>query len=67
MLDKEDGEDFVYNLVQEIVQSTMQILHDKYIASQTLPYSVQEARQVLLEIVEVNFELAIVMSHELFN
>ena len=54
MLDVEDGEEFVFDIVQDIVQSTMDTLHDKYIASQTLPYTVQEARQVLLDIIEVH-------------
>lgn len=53
MLDVEEGEDFIYDIVQDIVESTMAVLHDRYIESQTLPYTVQETRQVLLDIIEV--------------
>lgn len=53
MIETEDGEDFIYDIVQEVVESTMGVLHDRYILKQTLPYTVQEAKQLLLDIIEV--------------
>ena len=53
MVDQEDGEEFVVEIVNEIVESTMKVLHDQYIASQTLPYTIQETKNLLLQIIEV--------------
>ena len=53
MVEQEDGEDFVVDIVGEIVEATMKILHDKYIEKQTLPYTVLETKNLLLQIIEV--------------
>lgn len=53
MVDQEDGEEFVVDIVNEIVESTMKVLHDQYIISQTLPYTIQESKNLLLQIIEV--------------
>ena len=53
MVEQEDGEEFVLDIVNEIVESTMRVLHDKYIVSQTLPYTIQETKNLLLQIIEV--------------
>jgi hypothetical protein len=53
MVETEDGEDFIFDIVQEIVGSTMAVLHERYILCQTLPYTVQETRKLLLDIIEV--------------
>lgn len=53
MVDQEDGEEFILDIVNEIVESTMKVLHDQYIISQTLPYTIQETKSLLLQIIEV--------------
>jgi len=55
MVEQEDGEEFVLDIVNEIVESTMRVLHDKYIVSQTLPYTIQETKNLLLQIIEWQF------------
>ena len=40
MVDQEDWEEFVVDIVNEIVESTSRVLHDQYIISQTLPYTI---------------------------
>ncbi|KAJ7358683.1 hypothetical protein OS493_022118 [Desmophyllum pertusum] len=55
MVDQEDGEEFVLDIVNEIVESTMKVLHDKYIVCQTLPYTIQETKTLLLQIIEWQF------------
>ncbi|RMX55289.1 hypothetical protein pdam_00017783 [Pocillopora damicornis] len=55
MVDQEDGEEFVVDIVNEIVESTMKVLHDQYIISQTLPYTIQESKNLLLQIIEWQF------------
>lgn len=54
MVDQEDGEEFILDIVNEIVESTMKVLHDQYIMSQTLPYTIQETKNLLLQIIEVH-------------
>ena len=53
MVDQEDGEEFVLDIVNEIVESTMKVLHDQYIVCQTLLYTIQETKTLLLQIIEV--------------
>ena len=53
MVDQEDGEDFVLDIINEIVDSTLTVLYEKYIVSQTLPYTIQETKDLLLQIIEV--------------
>lgn len=53
MVEQEDGEDFVLDIVHEIVESTLAVIYDKYIASQTLPYTIQATKDLLLQIIEV--------------
>lgn len=55
MVEQEDGEEFVVEIVNEIVESTMKVLHDQYIVSQTLPYTIQETKNLLLQIIEWQF------------
>lgn len=52
-MDQEDGEEFILDIVNEIVESTMKVLYDQYIISQTLPYTIQETKNLLLQIIEV--------------
>lgn len=53
MVEQEDGEEFVLDIVHEIVESTLAVIYDKYIASQTLPYTIQATKDLLLQIIEV--------------
>lgn len=55
MVEQEDGEEFVLDIVHEIVESTLAVIYDKYIASQTLPYTVQATKDLLLQIIEWQF------------
>lgn len=55
MVEQEDGEDFVLDIVHEIVESTLSVIYDKYIASQTLPYTIQATKDLLLQIIEWQF------------
>ena len=55
MVEQEDGEDFVLDIVHEIVESTLAVIYNKYIASQTLPYTIQATKDLLLQIIEVQY------------
>ena len=55
MIEQENSQDFVLDLVDEILDCTVQVIHDKYIQSQLQPYSVHAARDLLLQIIEVRY------------
>ena len=57
MVEEEDGEEFVIDIVNDIVQSTLDVIYDKYIQQQTLPYTVDAAREMILQFVEVQYYL----------
>ena len=55
MIEEESSQDFVLDLLDEILDSTVQVIHDKYIQSQLQPYSVHAAKDLLLQIIEVKY------------
>ena len=55
ILDQEEGEQFVLTLIEEILTRGQEVLFEKHIESQVLPYAVQFAKDNLLKIVEVLF------------
>lgn len=55
MVDEENGQDFVLDIVDEIVDGTIKVIYDKYIQRQLQPYSVEVAKDLLLQIIEVFF------------
>lgn len=55
MIDQENGQEFVLDIVDEIVGCTIKVIYDKYIQSQLRPYSVDAAKDLLLQIIELRF------------
>ena len=55
MIETESSQDFVLDLLDEIIDSTVQVIHNKYIQSQLQPYSVHAAKDLLLQIIEVKY------------
>jgi hypothetical protein len=55
MIEQENSQDFVLDLLDEILDCTVQVIHDKYIQSQLQPYSVHAAKDLLLQIIEVKY------------
>lgn len=55
MVDEENGQDFVLDIVDEIVDGTIKVIYDKYIQRQLQPYSVEVAKDLLLQIIESRF------------
>ena len=54
MLELDDGEDFIGEVIDEIVSGTLSIIYDKYIEKQLLPYTVSQAKEALLTIIDVS-------------
>lgn len=57
MLDKEDGEDFVVDVVGDIIDSALNVIYDNYIQTQLFPYTVLQARDAILQIIEVSYTM----------
>lgn len=55
ILDKEDGEEFVVDIVKDIVDSTINVIYNNYIEKQLYPYVVQKSRDLFLHIIEWQF------------
>lgn len=53
MLEIEDNQEFVWEIVDEIVGNSMKIIYDKYIQQQTIPYVISEARRAIVHIIDV--------------
>jgi len=54
MLELDDGEDFISDLVEETVSNALSIIYDKYIERQLLPYTISQAKEALLTIIDVS-------------
>ncbi|KAI9099426.1 hypothetical protein DFS34DRAFT_70852 [Phlyctochytrium arcticum] len=55
LVDAEESEIFIISLVEQVVQRSQEVLFEKHIESQVLPYAVQFAKQTIDEIVEWEF------------
>ena len=53
MIDQENTVDYVLDIIDEILHNTVQVIYEKYIESQLRPYSVDAAKNLLLQIIEV--------------
>lgn len=55
MLDKDGTEDFILDLVDEVVDSTMDTIYKTYIDKQLLPFTISQAKDAILQIIDVSF------------
>lgn len=62
MLELDDGDDFVADIVEEVVGSTLTVIYDKYIERQLLPYTISQAKEALLTIIDVRAFAALLYS-----
>lgn len=53
MLDHDDGDDFALEIVGEAVDNALAIIYKNYLDSQLIPYTVIQAKDALLQIIEV--------------
>lgn len=53
MLDEETEEDFVSDILQEVVTSALDQIYFKIIEKRLIPYTVKAAKDLLLEVIEV--------------
>lgn len=55
MVDRDGGDDFVTDIVDELMDYAMSAIYDKYIESQLLPFTITQARDAITEIIEWQF------------
>ncbi|XP_074648232.1 uncharacterized protein LOC141903807 isoform X2 [Tubulanus polymorphus] len=55
MLDRDDGDDFIGDMVEEVCDSAMKIIYDSYIQKQLLPFTITQAKEAILQIIEWQF------------
>ena len=55
MLDHEDGEEFIHGILDEVCASAMDTIFKNYIERQLVPYTVQEAKDAILQIIQWQF------------
>jgi len=54
MLEREDGDDFIAELIDELLENVDSVIYAKYIESQLVPYTVLQAKNAILQIIEVS-------------
>jgi len=53
MLDRDDGDDFVAELIDELLENVDKLIYTNNIESQLIPYTVSQAKDAILQIIEV--------------
>jgi len=54
MLDRDDGDDFIAELIDELLENVDRIIYTNYIESKMVPYTVLQAKDAILQIIEVS-------------
>lgn len=57
MLETDDNEEFVYEITEEIVENALDLIFKGYIGNQLIPFTVAQAKEALLDLIEVIFIL----------
>ncbi|GFN86297.1 hypothetical protein PoB_001280300 [Plakobranchus ocellatus] len=55
MVDRDGADEFITDIVDELMETTMSAIYDKYIESQLLPFTITQARDAITEIIEWQF------------
>jgi hypothetical protein len=54
MLEIDDSQEFIWELIDEIFDSTIKIIYNDYIENKNIPYTINEAKKAILHIIDVN-------------
>jgi len=55
MLERDDGDDFIAELIDELLGNVDTVIYSNYIESRLVPYAVLTAKDAILQIIEVSF------------
>jgi len=53
MIDHDDGDDFISDIVEEVNATALDIIFKSYIQKQLIPYTVCQAKDAIIQIIEV--------------
>ena len=53
MVERDNAEEFIHDIVDEILGSTMDGIYKIYIERQLLPFTITQAKDAILQIIEV--------------
>jgi len=54
MLDRDDGDEFIAELIDDLLENVDKIIYTNYIESRVVPYTVLQAKDAILQIIEVS-------------
>ena len=57
MVDRDGADEYVTDIVDELMEAAMSAIYDKYIESQLLPFTITQARDAITEIIEVSAKI----------
>ena len=55
MLEDESNEDFVIDILYDVVNAALDVVHNKIIQSRIIPYTVDAARELIIHAIEVMY------------
>ncbi|XP_002734910.1 uncharacterized protein LOC100369816 [Saccoglossus kowalevskii] len=55
LIEREDGEDFIIDMVEEIVDQSLSVIYHNYIQKQLLPFTITKAKDDILQVIEWRF------------
>lgn len=55
MVDRDDADEYVLDIVEDVCSSALDIIYQNYIEKQLVPYTVSQAKDAILQIVEWQF------------
>ena len=53
MTDHDDGDEFILDIIEDVCSSAMDSIFQNYIQNQLVPYTVVQAKDAILQIIEV--------------
>ena len=62
MVERDDGEDFVAELLEEWYAGVERIIHDNYIQQQLIPYTISQSKDAILQMIEVSLLYFVLLS-----
>ena len=54
MTDHDEGDDFIIDIIEDVCSSAMDTIFQNYIQKQLVPYTVLQAKDAILQIIEVS-------------
>jgi hypothetical protein len=54
MLENDDSQDFIWDIIDEIVKNTDEVIYKNYLQNQIIPYVMNDTRNTVLKIIDVS-------------